>query len=78
MKLYLTKNFDGDVVETLCEANTQEEVMSFFETWKINEAHKQNPRFRICPYAIFTNVPDGTVIDFGDYTWFCKTSPHIV
>lgn len=72
MKLQLTKHFDGDIVETLYEANTQEELMSFFEKWKNDEEHRQHPRFRICPYNVFTKLPTGTIIDFGDYIWFCK------
>lgn len=72
MKLLLTKHFDGEVVETLGEAKTQDELIKILYDWKAKEEKKKSSKYRIQPYNVFTLTNSGTVIDFGDYIWFCK------
>ena len=68
MKLKLTLQMDGNVVEIIAESNDVSSLMQAADHWKKVNANK----YKVEPYSrMLIKKEDGKVIiDFGDYAYF--------
>ena len=68
MKLKLTLQMDGNVVETIAESNDFSSLMQAADLWKKVNVNK----YKVEPYSrmIFKKDDGKVVIDFGDYVYF--------
>lgn len=68
MKLKLTMQMDGNVIETIAESNDFDELTQAIIDWKTANVNK----YKVEPYSrmIFKKEDGKVVIDFGDYVYF--------
>ena len=68
MKLKLTLQMDGNVIETIAESNDIGELTQAADVWKKSNINK----YKVEPYSrmIFKKDDSKVVIDFGDYVYF--------
>lgn len=68
MKLKLTLQMDGNVIETIAESNDIGELTQAADVWKKSNINK----YKVEPYSrmIFKKDDGKVVIDFGDYVYF--------
>ena len=68
MKLKLTLQMDGNVIETIAESNDFGELTQAADVWKKSNINK----YKVEPYSrmIFKKDDGKVVIDFGDYVYF--------
>lgn len=68
MKLKLTLQMDGNVIETIAESNDIGELTQAADDWKKANISK----YKVEPYSrmIFKKDDGKVVIDFGDYVYF--------
>ena len=68
MKLKLTLQMDGNVVETIAESNDFSSLMQVVNLWKKVNVNQ----YKVEPYSrmIFKKDDGKVVIDFGDYAYF--------
>ena len=68
MKLKLTLQMDGNVIETISESNDIGELTQAADDWKKSNISK----YKVEPYSrmIFKKDDGKVVIDFGDYVYF--------
>ena len=68
MKLKLTLQMDGNIIETIAESNDIGELTQAADDWKKANISK----YKVEPYSrmIFKKDDGKVVIDFGDYLYF--------
>ena len=68
MKLKLTLQMDGNVVENIAESNDFSSLMQAANLWKKVNVNQ----YKVEPYSrmIFKKDDGKVVIDFGDYVYF--------
>ena len=68
MKLKLTMQMDGNVVETIAESNDFSSLMQAANLWKNVNVNQ----YKVEPYSRMISKKDEgkVVIDFGDYVYF--------
>ena len=68
MKLKLTLQMDGNIIETIAESNNIGELIQAVDDWKQANISK----YKVEPYSrmIFKKDDGKVVIDFGDYAYF--------
>ena len=68
MKLKLTLQMDGNVIETIAESNDIGDLTTAADVWKKSNINK----YKVEPYSrmIFKKDDGKVVIDFGDYVYF--------